>query len=594
MSIGKNVEASVIKFLEGGVYIVEKGGVKKRIADPIQVTAFGTSEPGTVRELAYTAVRFVDREDRRKREIVSSSMLVSQPGEFVALLAGRGYLWPPSQALRHKIVGALSVVKPAQHIRVTPVPGWHGRYYVLPGESYGPKGPDRKQFRLSYNATVRLGEYRRSGTLKEWKERVAKACIHSSRARLAVAAVFAAPNLRSLNINSFGFNFSGMTSSGKTLCVRMAASAPGLNSNEGPATWDSSLVGFEQRALGHRDGFVPQDDTSYLAQPELVKLVTFRLASNRPKAKAGQYVSANNIVDVDWRVLPLSTSEEPIWRQIIERGRGRVRGEEMRMIDVPACVSKNNDIFDGQNADAHVGSTLEERVQFVEKHEKWSLDYQGEALRAYLSKRCADERAEETLKDYMDRFLEAAPLPRQFRWLGRIRRLFAVVYASAAQAIDYGVLPWSKKATRDAIIACMIDAMDQLAANFSDSPDSGAERANSEETLVAEFKRRVEDAKFVRIERNSREPHSMAKRLKKADGFIQTTRPGRVRCLLRSKTLEAWFPNVTARKHLGAVLRSRGILKAGRRADTNTRQIYVAPLKKRVSCYALLRRRMSE
>ena len=79
------------------------------------------------------------------------------------------------------------------------------------------------------------------------------------------------------------------------------------------------------------------------------------------------------------------------------------------------------------------------------------LDYQGEALRAYLAKRCADERAVETLKKYMDSFLEAAPLPRQFRWLGRMRRLFAVVYASAAQAIDYGVLPWSKKATRDAI-----------------------------------------------------------------------------------------------------------------------------------------------
>jgi hypothetical protein len=406
--------------------------------------------------------------------------------------------------------------------------------------------------------------------------------------------VFAAPNLRSLNINSFGFNFSGMTSSGKTLCIRMAASAAGLNLNEGPATWDSSLAGFEQRALGHRDGFIPQDDTSYLAQPELVKLVTFRLAGNRPKAKAGQYISANNIVDVDWRALPLSTSEEPIWRQMIERGRGRVRGEEMRMIDVPACVSKNGDIFDGPNADAQIGPTLEDRLQFVERQEKLTLEYQGEALRAYLAKRCADERAEETLRIYMDRFLKAAPLPRQFRWLGRMRRLFAVVYASAAQAIDYGVLPWSKKATREAIIACMTDAMDQLAANFSDSPDCGAERTNSDNALVAEFRRRVEDAKFVRIGGNSRKPHSMAKRLKKADGFIQTTRPGRIRCLLQSKALETWFPEVTTRKRLSSVLRSRGVLKSGRRADTNTRQIYIAPLKKRVSCYALLRKRMSK
>jgi hypothetical protein len=53
----------------------------------------------------------------------------------------------------------------------------------------------------------------------------------------------------------------------------------------------------------------------------------------------------------------------------------------------------------------------------------------------------------------MDQFSEMASLPEQFRWLGRMRRLFAVVYASAAQAIDYGVLPWSKKATLKAILA---------------------------------------------------------------------------------------------------------------------------------------------
>ena len=220
------------------------------------------------------------------------------------------------------------------------------------------------------------------------------------------------------------------------------------------------------------------DDTSYLPQPELAKLVTFRLASNRPKTKAGQYVSANNIVDVDWRVLPLSTSEDPIWQQMIEPGRGRVRGEEVRMINVRACVSEKGDIFDGQNADEQSWIEAGGAAPICREAREIGLDYQGEAFRAYLAKRCADKRAEETLKKYMDRFLEAAPLPKQFRWLGRIRRLFAVVYASAAQAIDYGVLPWSKKATLNAILACMTDAMDQLTANFSDSSVAVADVSN--------------------------------------------------------------------------------------------------------------------
>ncbi len=78
MSIEKDVVANAVQFWNDGVYLVEKGGVRKRIADPIQVTAFGISEPGTVRELAYTAVRFVDREDKRKKEIVPSSVTTSR------------------------------------------------------------------------------------------------------------------------------------------------------------------------------------------------------------------------------------------------------------------------------------------------------------------------------------------------------------------------------------------------------------------------------------------------------------------------------------------------------------------------------------
>ena len=454
------------------------------------------------------------------------------------------------------------------------------------------EGPDRHHFQLCHNPTLRLGEFRRSGTLQEWKEHIAKPCTHSSRARLALAAVFAAPNLRLLNVNSFGFNFSGMTSGGKTLCVRSAASAPGLNSSEGPTTWDGSAAGFEQRALGHRDSIVLFDDMSHLPQRELAKLVTFRLASNRPKTKAGA-VSANNVVELDWRVISLSTSEDPIWQQMIRPGRGRVRGEEVRMINVRACVSDKGDIFDGPNADERVGSTLQERLDFVERQEKLTLDCQGVAFRAYLAKRFTDPRAEETLKKYMDQFSEMASLPEQFRWLGRMRRLFAVVYAGAAQAIDYGVLPWGKQATLKAILACMTDAMDQLIANFSDSSNGDGEQIKSDDALVAEFKRRLEDAKFLRIERNGGKPNSTAGRLKKADGFIQTTRPGRVRYLLRSKAMETWFPHVTTRKHLTAVLHSRGILKTGRRADTRTRQIHIAPLKKRVSCYALLRKSLN-
>ena len=217
--------------------------------------------------------------------------------------------------------------------------------YRPPGETYTPDGPDRNAIQINYNSTVKLGAFQRSGTLDQWKKHVAKTCEYSSRARLAVAAVFAAPNLRPLKVNTFGFNFSGPTSGGKTFLLGLATSGAGLNSNEGPETWDGSAPGFEQRALGHRDSMMPLDDLSHLAGDathvaQLAKLVTFRLASNRPKTLARQYVQAHNLVDTDWRVIPLSTSEDPLWDQVSLHGRGnrRVRGEEVRMINVRASV----------------------------------------------------------------------------------------------------------------------------------------------------------------------------------------------------------------------------------------------------------------
>jgi hypothetical protein len=90
------------------------------------------------------------------------------------------------------------------------------------------------------------------------------------------------------------------------------------------------------------------------------------------------------------------------------------------------------------------------------------------------------------MKEYTDR----APLPGQQRWLGRIQRLFAAVYAGAAQAIDYGVLPWGKNATLTAIRACMADAMQQLIANSADDRESGRGSMQSVQARLAEFKRR--------------------------------------------------------------------------------------------------------
>jgi hypothetical protein len=568
------VGAGHIKFRKDAIYTADSEGSLTRVAPPILVTAYATSSPKTPRESAFTVIEFVDRRDNWKKEIVPASVLTAQSEQFIKLLSDHGYVWPPNRGARTQIIAALSIVKPDRDIRVTSVPGWCGKSFVLPDESYGPNGPDRNGLLIVRHPTVRLGSFRRLRTLDGWKKHVAGKCVHSTRARLAVATTFAAPNLRALGLNSFGFNFSGTTTGGKTLCLRMAASGAGLNSGKGLATWDGTPTGFEQRAMGHRDGIMPLDDISHLEgdTQKVSKLVTFRLAGNQTKERAGQYVAAQNLVEEDFRVISLSTSEDPLWEQLDRYGPRRIRGEEVRMVDVPACVSDMQDTFDGEHAHASVGETVEQRCRFVEDQERLTRKYQGEALRAYLAKRVCDKTAKATLKRYMKEYTDRAPLPGQQRWLGRIQRLFAAVYAGAAQAIDYGILPWGKKETLTAIRACMADAMEKLITNSADGSESGRGSGQSDQSMLTEFNRRLDSATFVRLKRNRRKKKVSATCLTVADGVIRPTKPRKCEYLLFGRTMKAWYPDVSARQRLTKLLRSHGILKGGRRVGGGDEQ----------------------
>jgi hypothetical protein len=188
----------------------------------------------------------------------------------------------------------------------------------------------------------------------------------------------------------------------------------------------------------------------------------------------------------------------------------------------------------------------------------------------------------------MAEYIADAPLPSQQRWLGRIQRPFAAMYAGAAQAIDYGILPWSKKSTLRAIKDCMHDAMDQLITAASEASVLDAHSNQSDQSLFTEFKRRAESATFVRLKSNREKNGRSRTRLEKAEGIVRPTKSGKVERLLFARAFKAWFPEIAARNRLAKLLRARRIFRRGRRSDTNTRQVKIAELgTSKVPCYAL-------
>ena len=89
-----NGQDVALRFGKDGIYVVDDNNNRTRIADPIQVTAFATSDPGTAREEAFSEIRFLDRRAKWKIEVIPPSMLTLQAHEFISLLSNRGYMWP--------------------------------------------------------------------------------------------------------------------------------------------------------------------------------------------------------------------------------------------------------------------------------------------------------------------------------------------------------------------------------------------------------------------------------------------------------------------------------------------------------------------
>jgi len=567
-----------IKFTCKGIIGVHENGYKERIGDPIRVKALGT---GIQDGAAYTVLQFRDRDRKWRTLAFRSSLLTARINDFKAELADQHYRWP-TQKLVGFIIDRLAAMNPVERTAITLVPGWQGSRYVRPDGVIKPNGDDWDCVLADF-PNVRLPEVRINGRLEEWRREVARWCSLSSRLRLAVGTAFAAPVLRRVNVDTFGFHFVGDSSSGKTLCLRVACSVPGFNSNAGPTTWDGSSPGIEELALGTRDNITSLDDTDAIEgdirkKRGFVRLTFFKLSTNRPRLRAGHY-ARQHVVKSDLRNVILSTGED-----ILIEG-GRLRGQDVRMIHILAGPSEFDDIFDSERASEFIGASIDSREEFVNSLEARTRKFQGVAQRLFLLKLVDDNTANKALARYMDEFISCSPLPQSRRLFARLRRRFAVVYAGSALAIDYKILPFQKNATLRDIRKCMHDAMDLLIELESAAVDVAAPHL-SDDQLVAEFRDHICKAKFMKVGRYRKNRQALSDaQIQQAFGFINFVAPDECRAMLRSTCLKRWFPEFAVRNRLVRLLRARRILMEGRAADVSTQHLMINHRK--IPCYCI-------
>jgi hypothetical protein len=174
-------------------------------------------------------------------------------------------------------------------------------------------------------------------------------------------------------------------------------------------------------------------------------------------------------------------------------GSSRLRGEEVRLSDVPATEPGASGIFDQLPASVRREDFASTTKRWAENLKRQAERHQGHALLRFLHRYLTDSSGLKRLKAYKMEFETKTNIGRSDYAYARIQTNFAVVYAAAALAIDYKVVPWSKKATFEAIEKCLRLALGELdrPATTPPVPAAQATRANAAATLNERLKRAV-------------------------------------------------------------------------------------------------------
>jgi hypothetical protein len=565
-----------------GVFLAQatpNGDNRIRVADPISVRSIGTrfSDKVTLAEIRFKTIHG----DYRSELFEFSCLQPEKRAEIKVRVGDQGYRWPEDRDVSGEILRQLAAEHPKRRFVLVSAPGWYESEFVLPGTVFSPPklGTD---FRIDSTSDAHIGAFTcGKGSLKGWQEAVAKPARMSSCLRVAIAAVFAAPLVRPMNMDSFAINWFSTTSDGKTSMLFIAASVAGLISRGGLPGWADSEPGIEDQARGHRDCILSLDESGdgngKVSVKDKAKALAFMIARNRPRKLSKRYELANALQDREWRIIVQGSSELALRQVAIDAGGPRLGGEEVRFIDVPASEPGSLGIFDGPVKKAKGKTDRETTKELVEQMKVDAEANQGFAFYEFLRNYVNDAKALSEVTAYKDQFESEVSVPSSNAAL-RVRSNFALIWAAAAMAIDYQILPWKKPPTFKAVRKCLRKALGVIATDKSTvSP------VDALGSILEELNEKLEKADLRKVVLRERVTPEQARQRANADGF-------RIKgeIYLKPDRLRKWVPSHRDR----VVLKNGGVFRT-RRNDAATVEQVIAGIPGKPRYYVLNRKKLA-
>lgn len=434
-----------IELSKDGVYR-RNGLARKLVAGPIKLAAVVKSafDGKEFAEIAFTSWDGV----RKFAHVEMAALNFRNHHQVIDKLTNDGYRWPTDPKAAKAIVAELAQTTPKRIYTLVGSYGWHGPTFFTSYGQYPASG--RNKLRIDEQTPARCAPYLLGpGSLDGWKSTVGQVARRSSILRLCIAAGFAAPLLKPLNIESFGLNLYGPTSQGKTSVLYGGASVAGLIDGHIP-TWADSMPAYEQFFVGYRDCLAPLDETGdgtgrEVSIEEKIAMLSFGVARNHIRNLSTAHEKKLRIITRDYRIILVSTSEYALRKLALGNGRPRIPGEELRLIDLPVEDSKWGVFENVPSSHASIEPALAGK-QLADLLKQDAEQNQGHALKRFLERLVIDPTAIETVKNLsMSKFISDAKGGKTKPHL-RVKEKFALLYAAGALAIDYEIVPWKAKA----------------------------------------------------------------------------------------------------------------------------------------------------
>jgi hypothetical protein len=545
----------------------------------IKIEGMGQSEDG----LQFARLRARARGKSSKLLLPLKGISPSSP-EFDRLNAKGARLISP--AARRELIDRIQAFEETEEpVAVVTRIGWHDTSFVLPGKVYG---TGDLLVHLPSDRPERYTRYRACGTLKGWRT-IPKLAVGNTKLQLALIMAFVGPVAALLGIEQPGVMLVGDGATGKTTAVVAAGSVWGRHIDDNMATklgfgipFNATDNDLEDEAVAASHTLLAVDETRTAAGDEgkiAAALVGTVMRWESGFGKGRQTSVARGSFSVPFLVtsnLSLDALAAKARQTVDEAHHGR-------LISVPLPAGGHG-IFEKLHGKA-------DAVALCKRLRAISAQHPGVASRKLLRSLVGwRARNEAGLVSWIKRrrafYLKKVPkaVNGTERNLSRIHEKMATLYAAGCLATKFGIVPWTFRSIRKALVACTRDHVALVARENAAASFQGAEPFNRLRGYVREHGATFIDLRSGTVRETDDHDHSACQ------GYIHEHQENGLEYLFPDRRFEEVVGGAQAAKSLKAELARRGHIEMaagsgwerysvkrviGRRADRkpNRRQV---------------------